>query len=197
MAAEPDDLDRKLAFAVGCGMTVDEAVEVAGVSRSSYYSRSNTHADLYGAWIAFGEMVAAKTVALRIGAAKAVEKHEDRIVSRLDGALKITDKVIRELTSDDDRGRCTECRRLTPQTIKELIAGHRAITTWAAKYAASEMPKRIQHSGAFLHGHVALQDDTVAGLAALQEHMLGIPTLLPALPAAPEGAITVEGTNVP
>lgn len=173
-----------MAIAVGLGMTVEQAAESAGLQRATYYQRHEKNPDFYNKWKSYTESAAEKTLALRIGAAKAAQSAEDKIVSRLDDALKITDRIVKELTTDDNAGRCDECGRLSTDTLKDLIAGQKAITQWVGKFAASEAPKRLQVSGAVMHGHVALQDDTVAALAGLMQHMRAIPALATSIPEA-------------
>lgn len=164
MAGKNERLDEKLAICVGLGMTSQEAADFCGVSRQTYYNRCE--ALPFAEIRAFTQAAAEKTLALRIAATKSAQTAEEKIVSRLDSALQITDKVIAALTADDAKGRCEECGRLEPAMLKELMAGQKAITQWVSKFAASEAPKRLQVEGTVVHQHEVC-DELVQRLEAV------------------------------
>jgi len=182
MASSFDELDMKIAIAIGLGMSVTETADVLDISRQTLYNRVTAQNALHDTWRYTVEGLAEKTLTIRIGAAKSAQTAEQKITSRLDNALKVTDKILAQLTSEDESGTCTECGRITPNAMSELLAAQKSITTWISSYAASQAPKRVSLEGSMTHRHVVMSDDTVSGLLALAGHM----RLIPALAALPE-----------
>lgn len=174
MAARNDDLEIRLGIAVALGLTIAEACDLCDVTSGTYYKRTENSPD-FEKYRAFTVLASQKSFAKQVAKVATAQTAEEKIVSRLDGSLKITDKIIKHLTEDEDYGRCAECKRIAPDIIKELLAGQKAITQWIGKYAASEAPKRLQINGTVTHEHVAIQDSTVDAIAAFQSHLQRLP----------------------
>ena len=158
MAAKPDDLDLKLALCTGFGLTVEAAAELCSVTPGTYYNRSRDKAEFYGKWRSFAELLRNKALAAEIAKLKSGQKAEERITDRLDRALAITDRAIAKLESLGDKA-----------TLKELIEGHKALTTWIADFAASKAPKRLKMEGKVTHEHRVISEETVTRLTAFME----------------------------
>jgi hypothetical protein len=136
MAAGPDELDYKMAIAHGLGLTAEDAADAAGLSRGSFYQRSDKKPDFYEKWRSWASMIAARTIAKEVVKAKSSASNEEKLVQRFDAALSILDKAIQKVDSLGDEA-----------TLKDLNAAVRNITHFVAKFAASEAPKRIDISG--------------------------------------------------
>ncbi len=171
MTAEPDDIDLKLALCVASGLTVEESAVICGVSPGTYYNRTAKNADYFEKWRSFAETVIEKAIAARTAKLKATQTAEDKIVSRLDSALKVTDRLLDHLTDDGASEACDTCGRGNAATVKELLAGQKQITQWVARFAASEAPKRLEIGGSVIHEHVVMLDDTVDSLRSFEQHM--------------------------
>lgn len=169
LPAGPDDTDLKLALGVGVGLTIADATSVCGVSEGTYYNRVDKRPEFFDTWRAFASLLRNRALAAEVAKLKAGQKAEDKIISRLDAALKITDKIIEQLTGEDNAGRCHECDRITPETMKELLAAHKAITQWVGKFAASEAPRRIAMEGNVQHTHRVVGDETIQRLTAFMQ----------------------------
>lgn len=165
-----------MALAVGLGMTIDEAVSHVGLTRQTYYAHVGKHPEFFDKWKAKAELLADKTVAARITKLKANDNAEERIKALFGRAFAMTEKVIERAEQQGDA--------VSLETAMEI---HQKITIWASKFVAQEAAKRVEVTGAVLHGHVALQDDTVAALADLHRHMRTIPSIA--------GAITVHAEH--
>src|SRR5688572_22173086 len=90
LAAEPDDLDLKLALCVGSGMTIEAACEMLGVSSGTYYNRTAKNPHFFSQWRSFGELLWTKVYSAEAAKIKTSTKAEDKLVSRLDRALAVT-----------------------------------------------------------------------------------------------------------
>lgn len=149
----------KVAICQGLGLTQEQMLEVLGyTARQTIYNHIARDPDLHARVRSFVEVTAAKTLSLKIAAAKATETAESKIIGRLDRALSITDRALKKLEDMETDG-------IDTASLKELFAGHELITKWIADYAASRAPKRLKLEGEMKHTHI-IADTTVDRIVA-------------------------------
>lgn len=68
---EIDPLDRRLAIAMGLGLTIEDACDLAGCSKGTYYNRSAKAEEYFAEVIAEVQPMAARFIETRVAKAKA------------------------------------------------------------------------------------------------------------------------------
>lgn len=149
--AKGDDLQlERFAICRGLGLTVEETVSACGLSSNqTYYNRTAKDAARFDALRTFTEARAEQIVAKRVGKISTSVSNEERIGQLFGRALALSERLLSKAEEKGD-----------DITLDELSEIHKTFTQWAAKYAASEAPKRIQVGGQVEHVHV-LADETV------------------------------------
>jgi hypothetical protein len=161
--AELEEKVLPLAIAAGAGLSVDDITALCDVATQTYYNRqSDPDAKTYfERWKAF--------------TSTAVEKEVERRVRKIEASVsaeqRMSDVFLRALTLSEKRLKRAE--ELGDEiTDDELKAIHKDFTRWAAPWAASQAPKRIEMGGTVSHVHT-LVDETVNRIAAFAEKYQG------------------------
>jgi hypothetical protein len=113
------------------------------------------------------------------------EQAVEQIRSVFERSIALTNGLI-DRVMEAQQVRCESCGQ-GEVSIDQLIEIHKSLTTWAAKFTASEAPKRLKLEGGTTTTHVIISDATITRLTAFAkkyEHA----GLLP-------GAINVQHTE--
>ena len=151
-------------------MSWAETASLLNVGESTLYNRSAKHPAFYDKVRAFVEARLAERDAK--SAARTANKSSDLIASAQDRIKGLFDKaflvseraVNRALEMGDDIG------------YEQALEVHKSFTTWAAKFAASEAPKRLEMAGRVDHQHHLVADSTIQRLNAfMAKHQALLP----------------------
>lgn len=177
---EPRTLRRaKFAVLDGLGFTVEKASERIGVTRQTHYNDVGVDPEFFRDLSSFVSTLKDEVIATEISRRQTALKAEDRIKAVFDRSFRITERLIDKAEEMGDE-----------ITVEQAMEIHKNITMWAAKFAASEAPKRVEVKGAFDHKHqVVIHDETVAALAFLNDHMTSKVLPHSNLPALPEAQV--------
>jgi hypothetical protein len=159
VATPKDDLDQRLGICIGLGLTAEAAAEFCDVSRATYYNRTAKDPATFSRWRDFAAKLREKAIAPAIKKAEAVATNEERMSSVFLRALTLSEK------------RLERAEQLGEEiSDEELRAIHKDFTKWAAPWAASQAPKRIQVNGEVVHTHQLLDETAIRLTAFLQKY---------------------------
>jgi hypothetical protein len=158
-----DDTDVLAAIAHALGMSWAETASLLNVGESTLYNRSAKNAPFYDKVRAFTEARIAERDAR--AAARTANKSsdliasaQDRIKGLFDKAFLVSERAVHKALEDGD-----------DITYEKALEVHKSFTTWAAKFAASEAPKRLQMEGQVNHNHRLVADSTIQRLNAFMD----------------------------
>lgn len=155
----------KLAAAEGFGWPTTETAQFAGISYDTAreYNKLPTVRAIASAVAACKSIDSTRHLTAHLEHAKA--KAEDRIQSFFDRSFRLSEKALahaEKLISDAEaEGKETD--------LKLLLALHKDFTQWAAKFSASEAPKRVEVGGEVEHRHVISLEEAKQLIRADQE----------------------------
>lgn len=131
--------DEHLSVAIGraFGFTHDETAEFSGVSRSSARRFEDPRERDTAFQAVFSRVAAAlslyKSRAVTDAVSTVVGTAEQRIARLFDDVFLLTERLVRRAKLAGDE-----------ISMKDLLVIHNEITKWAARYVASEAPKRLE-----------------------------------------------------
>ncbi len=135
----------KVAIAFGFGSTDAEAAAFAEKSIASA-KRWKTDPEVRQVTEAVAAYLSIyKSKQVKDAVSDAVESAEARIKRMFDRSLKLTERVLAKAEEQGDSVSLDEAKYI-----------HENIAKWAAKFVASEAPKRMQVEGSHTHTHVAV-----------------------------------------
>lgn len=159
MAAAKDDLDIKFGICSGIGLTVEATAELCDVSRTTYYERTKKNLPTFNRWHDFAAKLRERAIAPAIKKAEVASTNEERMSAVFLRALTLSEKRLERAEALGEE-----------ISDEELRAIHKDFTKWAAPWAASQAPKRIQVGGEVVHTHTLLDDTAVRLTAFLHKY---------------------------
>ena len=181
-----NEQDQKIGIALGAGMSVEKAAEFVGIAPNTL----RAHLDTNGTYIL---AVKAETeTALALTASKKVQDvvkpAEDRIKSFFDRSFRLSERALAEAERQADEAEKGGADNKVD--LKALMAIHKDFTVWAAKFSASEAPKRMEMTGSVEQVHTLSGDvmDRLTGFMTRHQN------LLPAGEPRVIDAVVVEST---
>lgn len=122
----------RVAAAIGFGLTIEKTAEFAGVSGSTV-KRWKDDPEIKGvAAIVSAGLSVWRALNVDSELANINETAEKRIKRLFDRSFLLSEQALKRAEMDGDK-----------VTLEQLMAIHENFTKWAAKYAASEAPKRL------------------------------------------------------
>jgi hypothetical protein len=152
LAKAKDDLDIKFGICSGVGLTVEATAELCDVSRTTFYEHTKKNLAAFDRWRRFGEQLKLKAIEPAVKKAEVASTNEERMSAVFLRGLSLSEKLLQKI---EDKGE--------EATIEELRDIHKQFTRWAAPWAASQAPKRVQIEGEVVHAHTML-DETATRL---------------------------------
>jgi hypothetical protein len=135
----------KVAIAYGFDSTNEEAAAFGDVSPSTS-KRWKTDPEIRQISEAVGAYLSIyKSKQVKDAVGDAVQSAEERIKALFTRSLRLTERVLQKAEEQGDAVSLDEAKYI-----------HENIAKWAAKFAASEAPKRMQVEGSHTHTHVAV-----------------------------------------
>lgn len=163
-----EDFDWRVALCLGLGMTQEQTAEYLGCVRQTIGNHLDKNSKFFDRAINEVQTIKARAVTPVVN--EVIEVAEERIKKLFNRAFAITEKVVSKAEGLGD-----------DITLAQALEIHKSLTQWAAKFAASEAPRRVQLEGKVQHNHVQVPAALFAALeGVMREQKLLPPDVLDA-----------------
>lgn len=159
------DVDWKIAVCLGLGMSQEKCAEHLGITRQTIFNHTKKDPEFFQSAVATVKAIRDLTQTANISSAALAA--EDRIKSFFDRSFRLSEQLLTE----------AEQNGADPAQLMEI---HKNFTMWAAKFAASEAPKRMKFEGSIEHEHKLIDATVIARLEAVMREQKLLPETIDA-----------------